>query len=335
MELLPACRLDCLPPDCWPLLGSGPLTGAAWYGAIAAHALPPGQAAAFAVLREAGVARAVIPLIKASGGLAGLTTPYTLTYTPVLGPCEPALMHEAGVQLGRLCRAWPTVRLDAIPAEWPGLRPLIAGLRRAGVFAQRFDHFGNWHEPVAGCGWAAYLGARPGELRTTVGRKLKRAERDARLEVVRGGERLEPAIAAFEAVYSVSWKQPEPFPEFNPALIRAAAAQGALRLGVLWVGERPAAVQFWVVADGCATVLKLAHDEAFKPLSPGTVLTAMMVRSLLDEEHVEDLDFGRGDDPYKAAWTTRRRQRIGLILMNPRRIGGLLALGRSVARRLR
>ena len=155
------------------------------------------------------------------------------------------------------------------------------------------------------------------------------------MEVVGGGAGLEPAIAAYEAVYGASWKEPEPYPAFNPALIRQAARDGTLRLAVLRVDGRPAAVQVWVVADGCATVLKLAHDEAFKPLSPGTVLTAMMIRSLLDEERVEELDFGRGDDPYKAAWTTQRRQRIGLLAMNPLRPAGLLAAGRSLAGRLR
>ena len=69
-----------------------------------------------------------------------------------------------------------------------------------------------------------------------------------------------------------------------------------LRLGVWSIGEEPVAVQFWVVKDGHATVLKLAHDEAFKAHSPGTVLTALMLRHFLNKEHVTRIDFGRGDD---------------------------------------
>ena len=37
----------------------------------------------------------------------------------------------------------------------------------------------------------------------------------------------------------------------------------------------------WVLAGGTATVLKLAHDEAARSRSPGTVLTAAMIRGLL------------------------------------------------------
>jgi CelD/BcsL family acetyltransferase involved in cellulose biosynthesis len=95
------------------------------------------------------------------------------------------------------------------------------------------------------------------------------------------------------------------------------------------------AVQVWAVKDGQALVLKLAHDEAFKADSPGTVLTALMLRHLLDVEHVVRIDFGRGDDTYKQGWATRRRQRIGLLVVNPRRAAGAVALARHAAGRLR
>lgn len=335
MQLALFDTIDAMPAESVALLRPDPLGGAGWYGTVAAHAMPPGAAPCFAVLSEAGRVCAVAPLAR-HPGLGGLTTPYTCAYLPLLTASDqPALMQAAACALGRFCRGWATVRLDAIPAEWPALAPFTAGLRQAGLAVQRFQHFGNWHEPVAERSWATYLADRPGELRTTVRRKLKLAERDGQLEIVRGGDQLEPAIAAFEAVYGASWKQPEPFARFNPALMRMTAATGALRLGVLWVGTRPAAVQFWVLAEGCATVLKLAHDETFKPLSPGTVLTAMMIRSMLDEEGAAMLDFGRGDDPYKVLWTTQRRERVGLLLINPRRPRGLLALTRGIAGRLR
>ena len=82
-------------------------------------------------------------------------------------------------------------------------------------------------------------------------------------------------------------------------------------------------------------MLKLAHDEAFKAHSPGTVLTALMLRHLLDQEHVAAIDFGRGDDAYKQGWATQRRQRIGLLLVNPWRPAGAATLLRHIAGRVR
>jgi CelD/BcsL family acetyltransferase involved in cellulose biosynthesis len=153
--------------------------------------------------------------------------------------------------------------------------------------------------------------------------------------LVTGGDALEPGIAAYETVYAQSWKETEPFPLFNAALMRATAAKGLLRLGLFWHDGLPVAAQIWVVDNGQATVLKLAHDEAAKAASPGTVLTALMLQHLLDQEHIVWIDFGRGDDPYKRLWAGERRQRIGVVLANPRHPRGLAFLARHALGRAR
>jgi len=50
---------------------------------------------------------------------------------------------------------------------------------------------------------------------------------------------------------------------------------------------------------------------------------------------VPEIDFGRGDDTYKAAWAPRRRQRIGLILANKLHPRGMAFLGRHAMGRVR
>jgi hypothetical protein len=339
--MAPFSDLADLPAGCEVLFAAGAaesLFGSrAWYRNVVQHGLAPGTTACFALWSEGGRPRAIFPMQRdADGAPRSLSTPYTCLYFPLLAPDieRPAILR-AGVALGRFCRAAASVRLDAIAPDWPGLDPLLEGVRRAGLVVQQFDHFGNWHEPVAGRSWKAYLDARPGALRETVRRKLGKAERDSntRIEILDGTDGLEDGIAAFESVYRRSWKEPEPFPDFNAGLMRQTAPLGLLRLGILRIGGEPVAVQLWIVDNGRATVLKLAHDEAFKPASPGTVLTAAMLRRLLDDERVAEIDFGRGDDPYKRQWATQRRQRIGLLLVNPLRARGLATLGRQAAGR--
>jgi hypothetical protein len=226
--------------------------------------------------------------------------------------------------------------LEALDETAPWLPSLYSGAASAGLATRQFAHFGNWHEDVSGLGWARYLEGRPGQLRETIRRRLLRAESaGGRFQLVTGGDALEPGIAAYESVYARSWKPTEPFPLFNAALMRATAALGLLRLGLYWHEGQPVAAQFWIVDDGQATVLKLAHDEAAKGMSPGTVLTALMLRHLLDQEHVAAIDFGRGDDAYKQGWATNRRQRIGLLLVNPWRVSGAVNLLRHTAGRVR
>ena len=85
---------------------------------------------------------------------------------------------------------------------------MLEGAQAAGLAVLRFDHFGNWHEDVAGQSWAGYLAARPGALRETIRRRLGPAERDPSivLETI-SGTGLEAGIAAYEEVYARSWKR--------------------------------------------------------------------------------------------------------------------------------
>ncbi len=319
-----------------PLFAAGPgfQSSRAWFEATVEAALPPGAHAIFLLCRDGGRPMAMLPLLRGPGRqVRGLSTVYTCLFQPLLAPglACPGI-RRAGAALAVHCRRWPLVLLDALDPLWPALPPLLAGLRDGGLAVRRFDHFGNWNQPVPGWTWEQYLAARPGPLRETIRRKGKSCARDGRvrIETTRSLDRLGPAIAAYEDVYRRSWKTPEPAPGFTAALLPRAAAAGVLRLGVMWIDAQPVAAQYWTVSDGTATVLKLAHDDAWRSLSPGTVLTAHMVRNLF-AEGVRELDFGRGDDEYKASWAGLRRSRIGLLIANPRAPRGVLALARHLA----
>jgi hypothetical protein len=320
------------------LFAAGPSfqSSRAWFQATVEAGLPSGAKPVFLLCSDNGRPTAILPLLQGPGRrMRGLSTVYTCLFQPLVTPelANPDI-RAAGAALGAHCRRWPLMVLDALDPTWTGLQPLLTGMRDSGFLARRFDHFGNWHQPVAGCTWASYLAARPGQLRETIRRKTRACTRadQVRIEVVGRGDELGPAVAAYDDVYRRSWKAPEAAPGFTAALLTYAAA-GALRLGVLWVGAQPVAAQYWIVASGTATVLKLAHDDAWRALSPGTVLTAHMIHGLLDEGVVE-LDFGRGDDAYKALWTSLRRPRIGVLLADPRNFGGLAALTRHAVGRI-
>jgi CelD/BcsL family acetyltransferase involved in cellulose biosynthesis len=335
-ELAEFDRIETLPPPALALFGQDFFSSLAWYRSAQEAALAPGETPAFLVVSQAGAAQAVFPMRRRGAALSAFTIPYTGLWQPLLAPgLTQAHLTAIGRALAESWQSAPPVRLDALDGSAPDLAPLLAGFRQAGLRALRFDHFGNWHTQARG-GWAAYLADRPGALRHTIRRRSKRLmqQMGADFTLLRGSNGIEAAIAAYESIYAASWKQPEPYPRFIPALMRACAAGSTLRLGVLSLGGAPAAAQFWVVRGGWAGVLKLAHDEARKDLSAGTVLTALMIEHLLDHQGVTELDFGRGDDAYKRAWTGERRARSGLLLANVRRPAGLLAILRHRAGRL-
>ncbi|MDE2333767.1 MAG: GNAT family N-acetyltransferase [Rhodospirillales bacterium] len=323
--------------DVAPLVAAGGreslFLGDVWWRTMLQAGMAAGERPRFVFVRRGGQPSLGLPLARRPGaGCVALANAYTCLWRPL---AEDLHLADA-IAVGRVLRRERLVRLDAIPAEWPGLAAFAAGLREAGLAVRCFRHFVNWHEELGGRSWETYLAARPGALRST----LRRQGRKARfaLDVVsEPGATLEAAIADYETIYARSWKEPEPFAAFNPTLMRNLAGAGLLRLGLLRDGARPVAAQLWALrADRRhATVLKLAHDERDRAASPGSLLTAAMLRRLIDEEGIASFDFGRGDDGYKRLWAGERRQRIGLLVADWRHPKGLGALLRHRAGRIR
>jgi len=211
----------------------------------------------------------------------------------------------------------------------------VEAFKSAGFVVQTFFSFGNWYLPVNGRSFQEYSTSLPSVLKNTLHRKRKKLEKSgrAKIEIVTGGEGLKAAIDAYLKVYLSSWKQPEPFPNFVPGLIQMCARMGALRLGIVYVDGEPAAAQLWMVHRGKALIYKLAYDERFADLSVGTILSATLFEHALDVDKVEEVDYLSGDDAYKKDWMSQRRERWGILALNPRTPRGLLAIARHIGGR--
>lgn len=288
------------------------------------------------VSRRQGRARGVLPTVRRMGPLGREIGALSNYYTALF---EPALDDDSVVEdLLPLIRALRqgSNRADAYrfaPMD-PGSRGfalLRQALRRAGLPAFSYFAFGNWYEPVRQ-GWSDYLKDRSGQVRSTIKRNAKKfAAEGGRLEIVKHGDTLEAGLAAYQTVYARSWKESEPYPEFVPGLIRLCAQHGWLRLGIAWLGDKPVAAQLWIVANGRADIYKLAYDEDHKALAPGTLLTALLMEQAIDVDGVREIDYLIGDDPYKAAWMSQRRERWGLVAFDPHTLRGITGLVRHAA----
>ncbi len=314
--------IEALPADAAALFAPDLFASRPWFETFLSAALSPGAAPRFFVLADGDRALAMLPcqtLTEDTGvgdpTVAGLTNFYSCDYRPLIAPGIDA--DATAFALGRALAAHLTkeavVRFDSLDATLPTLAPFLDGLSRPGRTLLRYAHFARWSEDVASMSFDDYLGARDGALREVIRRKGARLARaNAAFKIVPDAE-IDRGIAAYEAVYARSWKQAEPFPDFQPVLMRRLAAAGWLRLALCYIDGEPIAAQLWAVTDGRATVLKLAHDTKFDNYSPGTVLTAFAIRTLIERDKIAALDFGRGDDAYKRAWTTQRTPHIGVL----------------------
>jgi hypothetical protein len=292
-----------------------------WFEAFLAAGLEVGVEPLFFVLNGAGGPRALIPCKRLPHGdpsISSLTSFYSCDFRPMIAAAEdePATAFELGKALAERLSGEAVFGFDSLDSSWTSLTPFLKGLARPGRPLLSYAHFGRWWEDVRGRTYDQYLAARDGALREVIRRKTDRLTRDGATFTMVGAGRsaaeTEAAIADYETVYAASWKEAEPFPAFQPTLMRKLAEAGWLRLALCHLEGRPIAAQLWVVVGRTATVLKLAHDQGFGKQSPGTVLTGFAIRTLMEGDHVDTLDFGRGDDPYKRGWTTRRTPHIGV-----------------------
>jgi hypothetical protein len=350
--------LDALPSS-YPLLFDTAASSAAgfygsrqWFHALAATTVDEGERVRVYGVEKmdrdggggGGVAEAAliarVPRAQGAVGmraLIGFSTVYSPLFSVVSRPAAEVAALAAALAhalVGERPR-WDCVHLKALDPASPWFACLARSLHDSGLIVQPYFGFGNWFETTAGMSFEEYLARRPAALVNTYRRKEKKLRRleGVRFALYRAPADASTAIGAYERVYASSWKQPEPYPRFMPKMIETAARMGALRLGVVWIGDAPAAAQAWLTWQGRSTIFKLAHDQRFDALSVGSVLTMWMMRHALDVDHVCEVDFGVGDDPYKRTWLAQRRERWGLLALSPRTPKGLLGIVHHLAGR--
>lgn len=292
-----------------------------WFRLVQEHT-PEGEPLVIKV--KNGVASCWLFLSARGGYAEGLTNWYCLRYAPVLdGPAEKAPVGDfvKGLRQAGISHVYlsPVAGDDRIAEEF----------RRRGWATARGQVNVSWRIDTRGMSFDRYWEGRPSRLRNTVNRRAKKANLETRIL-----DRFdEAAWADYEIVYNNSWKPNEG----SPALIRKLAEQegaaGTLRLGLAYHEGKPVASQLWLVEHGIATIHKLAYREDARELSPGSILSRDMFRHALDIDHVDLIDFGIGNDAYKAEWMTHCVPLYGVTAYDLLRPAGLFGAARAAARK--
>jgi hypothetical protein len=270
--------------------------------------------------------------------LSSLTNFYTPLFAPLVSDnCESrSALQALAMKIAGQSPRWDTVNLRWLDKNSSMFLELVYALKSAGFVVQTYFCSGNWYEPIGERNYEQYLQGLRSSVRNIARSKAKKIARSGRvrIETVSGGGGLDSAIQAYERIYNSSWKTPEPYPQFMPGLLRTFAAVGWLRLGVAYVSGEPAAAQVWFVANRIASIYKIAYDQKFKDLSVGSYLTMHMMQHAIDVEKVTEIDYLTGDDRYKQDWMSHRRERWGILAMNPRTPKGIAAIVRHVGWRV-
>lgn len=280
-----------------------PFDRAEWYALLAQTGLTP----LIAIASDADNA-AALALTEDGGRITPLRNWYSFTWRQLApeGVAGDRLLEAIARQLKTRGHR---VTLEPVPGEDGSAERLARAFRAAGwqVAVEECDT--NHVLDVRGRSFAEYWDSRPGQLRTTLKRKAKKVE----TEVLTHFDA--EVWAEYETIYAASWKPAEDQPAMLRAFAQSEGEAGRLRLGVARAEGLAVAAQCWTVENGVAYIHKLAHLESHKPLSAGTTLSAALFQHVIDVDKVALVDFGTGDQSYKADWmeAVRPRYRIDCL----------------------
>lgn len=232
--------------------------------------------------------------------------------------------------LSDIARSLPMGRATFAPMPETDAVAMAAAMRQAGWVVLTDPCDANHVLEVKGRSYAEYWASRPGALRETVRRKGRKGDVVLRIAT----DFSQADWDAYETIYTLSWKPGEGSPDFLRKWAMMDGVAGRLRLGIAEIDGQPVAAQFWTVEDGTAFIHKLAHDENFRKQSPGTLLTAAMFAHVIDQDRVDLVDFGTGDDPYKRDWMDSVRVRWRLRAWRRGSVQHWPSLVRAVGRQL-
>lgn len=292
-----------------------------WYRLLVKHCPLPGTP--FVLRARDEQSTAWLFLLEQRRRATALANWYSFETGPITsGVVRPALFEAMARHL-RIVR--PSSVIDLAPLDSERLSTVVKPFRAAGWIALSREMSVNWMLTLPAGDWNAYLDKRPSRLRNILRRKLK--SKSLTIKIINNFS--DDIWQSYEKIYASSWKPVEGSPDFLRALARHESEAGTLRLGLAFHGEEPVAAQLWLVENGTATIHKLAHTEAWRGSSPGTILTAAMFRHAIERDKVGRIDFGTGDDAYKADWMDQPRLLYRLSLFNPYTVQGLLGAARE------
>jgi hypothetical protein len=308
-----------------------------WFRMLWTHC-PPGEFPMIARTRAENCDAWLFLANQDGRNATALANWYTLSFRPIftgdvaLGT-KAALLTALARRLGMGRSRLSSIMLSPVPENDGSVEVILKGFRRGGWYAKSTATMVNWTADVAGKSFATFWAERPGQLRNTHDRKAKKFE--LKIEVLTTLTKAN--WTEYEDIYAESWKGEEGSPQFLKEMFAHEAKHGALRLGIARLDGRAVAAQLWTVEGGTAIIHKLAYRPEVADLSAGTLLSKAMFEHVIDQDYVSLIDYGTGDEGYKADWMTSRNLLHTVELYNIKTIGGffgaLKAMASSVLRR--
>jgi len=195
------------------------------------------------------------------------------------------------------------------------------------------------HVPLAGQTWDSYLATLGSSHRANVRRRLRAIEQKFTVTFARvtteGDRRAAlPILMRYHErrfdERGTAFATPA-LRAFHDDLTKRALDRGWLRMYVLRLDERVAAVMYGFFYDGTFYFYQHGFDDQYQQHSIGLVVMGLSIRAAIDEG-ADEFDMLWGVEPYKWLWARETRD-LRKIQLFPPHVGGRIHQGTSRARR--
>jgi len=180
-----------------------------------------------------------------------------------------------------------------------------------------------------------YLAARSSKFRNYLKRTERKLSDSGRVEVheLSQVDDFDEGFAALLRIEQASWKQSHGSSitavrrqtGFYHDFARAALGAGSLHVQWLTLESKPIAYNLGYLTQAGYHYLKTSYDDAYRSLSPATVLRARLIESLI-ARGVSRFDFPGEPYQWESQWTSTLRRRVVLSVYPPTVRGQMLAL---------
>lgn len=245
-------------------------------------------------------------------------------------PCAPVDAVVAALET----LDWDLLQLDGLAHDASGAPRLLAALRRHGYEASLRP---QWVCPYADLprSWDDYLATRGSARRKAIGYRERNLERHASVSVtMHDAATLTRGWSELLRLHDTRWSGRGAFDARLDALHRqfasALAQENKLWLATLEADGASVAAWYGFVDGDTLHFYQSGRADAWSKYSVGAVLHGAIMRHAI-AMGLRRVDFLRGDEPYKAEWSTGSRMTYQLVAFRRNARGHMLRLADGAA----
>jgi len=226
-------------------------------------------------------------------------------------------------------KQWNLMELYPLREDGGSYEALKDVIKERGYFSKEENYTENWFDNNVTQSFDEYLKKRSRQFRKQLKRLRNRLEELGIVEIkfLWNSDCVDDWMDYYYEVYSRSWKKREAIgPTFHKDLARMSAKTGNLRLGLLFLNNKPIAAEYCIIHSKRAHLLKGAYDEEYSFYGPGNIIYYEMIRHLIERDGITGIDLGHGNEEYKKGLASEKRILKKIIIFNKNIKGKVIAM---------